>query len=383
MVIGATQNLVPNAVTSGRYPPEGARSVKVTVDFSQGSSQIIDLVMMLQRLGMSCVQAAFINNANGSDAVTIRAATTGQEQTIAAGAQGWVNFLSPDFDTLTVTSAGTDTVDFHLLNFPVTPHVWGTSGPVPPGLYVLRAGDTMTGPLQVPAGSVTAPGLQVGASDTGIFSSANGRLDLSVGGITGWSVLNNSTTAVIHAYRSGQLGIQYQSDLAQVNRHEQYVNTTAGPTYQFRKARGTTAAPSVIQTNDVCGSLFFQGYNGTAFANVCVFSVQCIDPAPGVNEMEGRFTVSPALPSGPVSEVLRLEHSTGFSMFGANPVIDQNRLHKLRVYTVATLPAPAVAGAGATAYVSNALAPAWGVAVAGGGAVGVPVYCDGAAWYAG
>lgn len=50
------------------------------------------------------------------------------------------------------------------------------------------------------------------------------------------------------------------------------------------------------------------------------------------------------------------------------------------VYTVGTLPAGA---AGYRAFVSDALAPAFGVAVTGGGAVGVPVYHDGAGWKAG
>jgi hypothetical protein len=52
-------------------------------------------------------------------------------------------------------------------------------------------------------------------------------------------------------------------------------------------------------------------------------------------------------------------------------------------YTVATLPAAATAGAGARAFVTDALAPVFGSAVAGSGAVGVPVYSTGAAWNVG
>lgn len=47
---------------------------------------------------------------------------------------------------------------------------------------------------------------------------------------------------------------------------------------------------------------------------------------------------------------------------------------------VASLPAGA---AGMRAFANNALAPVWGAAVAGGGAVTVPVYYDGAAWRVG
>lgn len=52
----------------------------------------------------------------------------------------------------------------------------------------------------------------------------------------------------------------------------------------------------------------------------------------------------------------------------------------LQGYTVATLPAGTV---GDTAYVTNALLPVFGVAVAGGGAVVIPVFYNGAAWIVG
>jgi len=51
--------------------------------------------------------------------------------------------------------------------------------------------------------------------------------------------------------------------------------------------------------------------------------------------------------------------------------------------TVAALPAAATAGAGATAFVTDALAPAFGATVAGSGAVQVPVYSDGTNWKVG
>jgi hypothetical protein len=49
----------------------------------------------------------------------------------------------------------------------------------------------------------------------------------------------------------------------------------------------------------------------------------------------------------------------------------------LKGYTVATLPVGAV---GDRAYVTDALAPAYGAVVVGGGAVTVPVFYNGAAW---
>jgi len=53
------------------------------------------------------------------------------------------------------------------------------------------------------------------------------------------------------------------------------------------------------------------------------------------------------------------------------------------VYTVATLPSAVTSGVGARGFVSNALAPSFGVNVAGGGAVAVPVYSDGTNWKVG
>lgn len=53
---------------------------------------------------------------------------------------------------------------------------------------------------------------------------------------------------------------------------------------------------------------------------------------------------------------------------------------RLKGYTVATLPAGVV---GDCAYVTDALAPAWGVAVAGGGAVTIKVFYDGTNWIVG
>lgn len=55
----------------------------------------------------------------------------------------------------------------------------------------------------------------------------------------------------------------------------------------------------------------------------------------------------------------------------------------LTVYTVATLPSAATSGAGARAFVSDALAPTFGSTVVTGGTVKVPVYSDGTVWKVG
>lgn len=60
-----------------------------------------------------------------------------------------------------------------------------------------------------------------------------------------------------------------------------------------------------------------------------------------------------------------------------------NGVLNLGVFTVGTLPNAGTSGQGATAFVTDSLAPAFGVAVANGGAAKVPVYSDGAAWIVG
>jgi hypothetical protein len=56
---------------------------------------------------------------------------------------------------------------------------------------------------------------------------------------------------------------------------------------------------------------------------------------------------------------------------------------RMAVTTVGSLPAAATAGAGALMFVSDALTPVFGSAVAAGGAVTVPVYSTGSAWNVG
>ena len=52
-------------------------------------------------------------------------------------------------------------------------------------------------------------------------------------------------------------------------------------------------------------------------------------------------------------------------------------------YTVATLPSAVTSGAGARAFVTDALGPTFGATVVTGGAVAVPVYSDGTNWKVG
>ena len=64
-----------------------------------------------------------------------------------------------------------------------------------------------------------------------------------------------------------------------------------------------------------------------------------------------------------------------------NKIVGQ--LEAAAPYTVATLPSASTSGVGSRAFVTNALAPAFGATVVGGGTVAVPVYSDGTNWKVG
>lgn len=53
------------------------------------------------------------------------------------------------------------------------------------------------------------------------------------------------------------------------------------------------------------------------------------------------------------------------------------------IYAVTNLPSAVTSGVGARAFANDALAPAFGVVVANGGAVLTPVYSDGTDWIVG
>jgi hypothetical protein len=95
--------------------------------------------------------------------------------------------------------------------------------------------------------------------------------------------------------------------------------------------------------------------------------------------------VAPRLPNAPlVYEARYLDQLNNILRLYFNQL--DKIVGQLRVespYTVATLPSAVTSGLGARAFVSDALTPAFGATVVGGGAVAVPVYSDGTNWKVG
>jgi len=111
-----------------------------------------------------------------------------------------------------------------------------------------------------------------------------------------------------------------------------------------------------------------------------------------ISEFELQRISPPALPQAPeeyqrpyqdqLNSVLRLYFVRLQSILGqldtAGGIIPPTT-----VYTVATLPSAVTSGISARAFVSDALAPAFGSTVVAGGATKVPVYSDGTNWKVG
>lgn len=153
----------------------------------------------------------------------------------------------------------------------------------------------------------------------------------------------------------------------------------------LRKSRGSSTVPTIVITNDVLGTFSFRGHtgSGTTYNNCAQLACQVIDPTPSTTAMGGRLFLSVS-PIGSVTqtEMIRLEPATGLSMFGANPVIDQNRCHVLRGFTVSTLPTPSGTSTKMpTTFVNDAtlgISAGLGLAPIGSGTNRVPVFDDGA-----
>jgi hypothetical protein len=101
--------------------------------------------------------------------------------------------------------------------------------------------------------------------------------------------------------------------------------------------------------------------------------------------------IAPNLPLAPIdyeqryldqlNNVFRLYFNridTTFNQLTASDVMPP-----LANYTVAELPSAATSGVGARSFVTDALTPAFGSSVVGGGAVATPVYSDGTNWIVG
>jgi hypothetical protein len=122
-----------------------------------------------------------------------------------------------------------------------------------------------------------------------------------------------------------------------------YLGSGVAPVISTQHARGTIASPAAVAQNDALGDFSAYGYDGAAFRQGVRIRAQVVEATPGSTAFGSRLIVS-IVPVGGASvvEAFRFDHEAGLQLFGANAVIDNNRLHVNRTATVATLHTGAV-----------------------------------------
>ena len=116
----------------------------------------------------------------------------------------------------------------------------------------------------------------------------------------------------------------------------QSTDSVVGSILYLRSSRGSAASRADSTTGDYAGEIRFEAMQGGNFFVAGLLRSFFIDDAGGF--AGGLRFYTPRKGATTNTEVLRLEADTGLSMYGANPVIDQNRGLRLRSFTVATLP---------------------------------------------
>jgi len=144
---------------------------------------------------------------------------------------------------------------------------------------------------------------------------------------------------------------------------------------------------TALWTNGPTRSLCFNTLYGTGYAKTAITTGFCSEITHNIDGLGAlTFNVTPSLAAGASivgGEAVRI-NASGNLLVGTT--IDRGTLTvngtiNTLGYTVATLPTAGVAGR--RAYVTNALAPTFGAAVAGGGAIVIPVFDNGASWIVG
>jgi hypothetical protein len=71
-------------------------------------------------------------------------------------------------------------------------------------------------------------------------------------------------------------------------------SVAGGPNASFRKSRGTSGAPTIVNDGDFTGALQFRGYDGAAYITNVTIRAE-VDGTPGTNDMPGRLVLSTTL----------------------------------------------------------------------------------------
>ena len=158
-------------------------------------------------------------------------------------------------------------------------------------------------------------------------------------------------------------------------------SSTGTNTYSFGKYRGTLASPTVVAQYDNMGVFQFTAYSGSGLVAAAGIVANIIEPTPSATAM-GSSIFFTYVPIGSVTTTIGLQiSSNGFAINGTVVVTNGGSL-KAPVSLVSALPSAATEGNGAMRIVTDAIAPALGQTVTGGGSVRVIVNSDGTNWRA-
>lgn len=204
---------------------------------------------------------------------------------------------------------------------------------------------TLAAGLKLPNGSAAVPSLSFNSNYGFFYDTANSGIGIGVAGSqTGfWNASGLNVGAGTALFQAAGLSISGTALPLALRRAVSSTSTASN--FLFQTSAGTPSAPSAVPANQLVGRLSAQGYGATAFKTAANLDVFVIEPTPSDTAMGGQFRVSlSALGAASATEVARFETGTGLSMFGANPVVDQNRAIRLRATTIAGAVAPSVAG---------------------------------------
>jgi hypothetical protein len=210
----------------------------------------------------------------------------------------------------------------------------------------------------------------------------------------GWSTESNllhsilrqldQLAGVIAVSGGGGLGNFVTLDTVQPIVARKDFSVVAGPAATFTSSTGNTVNVTATTGSGVYStSVDGPGIEGFSVNDPGIFGYSTNDPGVFAHSQN-----SVAI----IIDSLNLANLSNLANFRRNNVVVASidyqggivaNTTKTAGFTVATLPSPPLTGVGTRAYVTNALAPAFGSAVVGGGAVVIPVFYNGVTWIVG